>query len=104
MLKSVNVANIGDQNHADKDLRRNRRPRFGKVFADFAAKYMNMHRIFGEAPMVDSSTLQPRIRPLDQQCINRIAAGEVIHRPASAVRDPLLNSGLSMDAALTHLC
>jgi DNA mismatch repair ATPase MutL len=54
--------------------------------------------------MVDSSTLQPRIRPLDQQCINRIAAGEVIHRPASAVRDPLLNSGLSMDAALTHLC
>lgn len=54
--------------------------------------------------MVDSSALQPRIRPLDQQCINRIAAGEVIHRPASAVRDPLLNSGLSMDAALTHLC
>ena len=57
-----------------------------------------------KASMVDSSALQPRIRPLDQQCINRIAAGEVIHRPASAVRDPLLNSGPSMDAALTHLC
>lgn len=54
---------------------------------------LNVRSKIPRTDAMEGAVSQPRIRPLDQQCINRIAAGEVIHRPASAVRDPRSNSG-----------